>query len=49
MSALPPSDNLHDLYDQIERDARANLVRFVAGIFVGLAMGATLFLLGMAA
>lgn len=41
-----PTDNLHDLYDAMERDATRDLIRFCVGVTVGLAIGAAMFLLG---
>lgn len=43
-----PTDNLHDLYDAMERDASRNLLRFCLGVAVGLAIGAAMFWLGQA-
>lgn len=49
MSDDVPTDNLHDLYAALERDARRDVARFFLGVFVGLAIAAACLLLGMAA
>lgn len=41
-----PTDNLHDLYDAMERDRARELVRFCVGVTLGLAIGAGMFMLG---
>jgi len=46
MSDEPRTDNLHDLYAAMERDAERSLMRFCAGVTVGIAIGAAMFLLG---
>lgn len=46
MSDEPRTDNLHDLYDAMERDSARSLVRFCVGVTVGLAIGAAMFMLG---
>lgn len=46
MSEDHRTDNLHDLYDAMERDAERSLLRFCAGVTVGIAIGAAAFLLG---
>ena len=49
MNDMPRTDNLHDLYDALERDARRDVVRFAVGVLVGLCIAAAAFLLGTAA
>lgn len=44
----PRTDNLHDLFDAMERDATRDLIRFCVGVTVGVAIGAAMFMLGQA-